>query len=54
MGYLAENAVFMPLTKTILEESDKFTCGNEDLDDFFQNDSIAYAEDLLERHIAFK
>ena len=31
MGYLAEHAVFMPLTKIVLEESDKFTCGNEDL-----------------------
>ena len=41
MGYLAEEAVFMPLSKKVLEESDKFTCGNDDLDDFFQNDSIA-------------
>ena len=54
MGYLAENAVFMPLTKTILEESDKFTCGNEDLDDFFQNDSIAYAEDLFGKTYCFQ
>ena len=27
MGYLAEEAVFMPLSKKVLEESDKFTCG---------------------------
>ena len=54
MGYLAENAVCMPLTKTILEESDKFTCGNEDLDDFFQNDSIAYAEDLFGKTYCFQ
>ena len=54
MGYLAEEAVFMPLSKKVLEESDKFTCGNDDLDDFFQNDSIAYAKIFLERHIAFK
>ena len=54
MGYLAENAVFMPLTKTVLEESGKFTCGNEDLDDFFQNDSIAYAEDLFGKTYCFR
>ena len=54
MGYLAEKAVFMPLTKTILEESDKFTCGNEDLDDFFQTDSIAYAEDLFGKTYCFR
>ena len=54
MGYLAEKAVFMPLTKTILEESDRFTCGNEDLDDFFQNDSIAYAEDLFGKTYCFR
>ena len=59
MGYLAEEAVFMPLSKKVLEESDKFTCGNDDLDDFFQNDSIAYAEEhnvtelaeLLKQHL---
>ena len=54
MGYLAEHAVFMPLTKIVLEESDKFTCGNEDLDDFFQTDSIAYAEDLLGKTYCFR
>ena len=54
MGYLAEHAVFMPLTKTVLEESDKFTCGNEDLDDFFQTDSIAYAEDLFGKTYCFR
>ena len=54
MGYLAENAVFMPLTKTVLEESGKFTCGNEDLDDFFQTDSIAYAEDLFGKTYCFR
>ena len=54
MGYLAEHAVFMPLTKIVLEESDKFTCGNEDLDDFFQTDSIAYAEDLFGKTYCFR
>ena len=54
MGYLAEEAVFMPLSKKVLEESDKFTCGNDDLDDFFQNDSIAYAENLFGKTYCFQ
>ena len=54
MGYLAEEAVFMPLSKKVLEESDKFSCGNDDLDDFFQNDSIAYAEDLFGKTYCFQ
>ena len=53
MGYLAENAVFMPLTKKVLEESETFSCGNEDLDDFFQNDFVAYAEDLFGKTYCF-
>ena len=54
MGYLAEEAVFMPLSKKVLEESDKFTCGNDDLVDFFQNDSIAYAENLFGKTYCFQ
>ena len=54
MGYLAEEAVFMPLSKKVLEESDKFTCGNDDLDDFFKMILLHTPKIFLERHIAFK
>lgn len=54
MEYLAEKAVFIPLSKIVLEESGTFTCGNDDLDDFFQNDTIAYAEDLFGKTYCFQ
>ena len=47
MGFLADKTVFSPLTKEILEESISFSCGNEDLDGFFHNDAVAYAENLF-------
>lgn len=53
MGYLADKAAIMPLNQNILEEVEKFSCGNEDLDDFFHNDSIAYAEDLFGKTYCF-
>lgn len=53
MGYLADKAAIMPLNQNILEEVEKFSCGNDDLDDFFHNDSIAYAEDLFGKTYCF-
>ena len=47
MGFLADKTVFSPLTKEILEESISFSCGNEDLDGFFHNDAVAYADNLF-------
>ena len=47
MGFLADKTVFSPLTKEILEESISFSCGNEDLDGFFHNDAVSYAENLF-------
>ena len=47
MGFLADKTVFSPLTKEILEESISFACGNEDLDGFFHNDAVSYAENLF-------
>ena len=47
MGFLADKTVFSPLTKEILEESISFSCGNEDVDGFFHNDAVSYAENLF-------
>ena len=47
MGFLADKTVFSPLTKEILEESISFSCGNEDLDGFFHNDAVSYADNLF-------
>ena len=44
MGYFSEQAIFMPLDQKILDGASSFSCGNEDLDDFFHHDSLAYAE----------
>lgn len=53
MGFLSEKAVFFPLTQRKLEESETFSCGNEDLDDFFQHDAVAYAKDLFGKSYCF-
>ena len=47
MGFLADKTVFSPLTKEILEESISFSCGNDDLDGFFHNDAVSYADTLF-------
>lgn len=52
MGFLADKTVFSPLTKEILEESISFSCGNEDLDGFFHNDAVVYADNLCKSPLA--
>ena len=47
MGFLADKTVFSPLTTDILEESIPFSCGNEDLDGFFHQDAVSYADNLF-------
>ena len=44
---LEKDCIMVKLTKDVLEHCQKFTCGEEDLDDFFANDAIAYAKDLM-------
>ena len=53
MGFLADKTVFSPLTKEILEESISFSCGNEDLDGFFHNDAVSYADNLFGKSYCF-
>ena len=47
MGFLADNTVFSSLTQKVLEDSGEFSCGNEDLDGFFKEDAVSYAENLF-------
>lgn len=47
MGFLVEKTVFASLTQKILDESEEFSCGNEDLDGFFQDDAVSYADNLF-------
>lgn len=53
MGYLSDNCVFAPLNEKLIEEASAFTCGNEDLDDFFRNDSVAYSKMLFGKTYCF-
>ena len=47
MGFLADKTVFSSLTQKVLEESEKFSCGDEDLDGFFYDDAVSYAKNLF-------
>ena len=37
----------VPYTKAVADYCDPFSCGDEDLDDFFGNDVFLYEEELL-------
>jgi hypothetical protein len=44
---LGRDCQFTKLDADILNNCDKFDCGVEDLNDFFENDAIAYENDLM-------
>lgn len=44
---LAEKCVMLKLDSDVLRHCCPFSCGDDDLDDFFANDAIAYEKDLL-------
>lgn len=49
---LQADCFFAPLTKETIVSASSFSCGNADLDDFFQQDAVLYAEHLWESPIA--
>lgn len=53
MGFLADKCIFSPLTEDIIAQATAFSCGNEDLDDFFHRDSIAYSRELFGKTYCF-
>lgn len=53
MNYLQENAVFASLTQELINKAVSFSCGNEDLDEFFHRDSIAYSNILFGKSYCF-
>lgn len=53
MGFLSEKCVFLPITEELLSESDPFSCGDEDLDNFFMQESFLYQEELLAKSYCF-
>lgn len=42
-----ENTLMMPYTREVADYCTPFSCGDEDLDDFFQHDVFLYDEELL-------
>lgn len=53
MGYLSDHCIFAPLTEELIENAISFSCGNDDLDDFFRFNSIAYAKVLFGKTYCF-
>ncbi len=42
-----ENTFMVPYTREVADFCDPFSCGDDDLDDFFANDVFLYEEELL-------
>ena len=47
MSFLIEQCTFFELTEDVLATCQPFSCGNADLDDFFQNDATRFAYYLM-------
>lgn len=47
MGFLADHCSFHLMTRELLTTCPNFSCGNEDLDEFFMKDAMPYNEKLL-------
>ena len=54
MSFLSDNCFFSSYTEDIINSCDTFTCGNEDLDDFFRNDALDYATFMMGRSYCFR
>lgn len=53
MGFLMDNCTFKLLSEDLLSSSPIFDCGHSDLNDFFINDSILYANQLMGKSYCF-
>jgi hypothetical protein len=45
---------FHLLNKTVIDECKSFTCGNDDLDDFFKNEAENYTKQLIAKSYCFR
>ena len=54
MTFLEENCILEVLTDNILSESYPFVCGDDDMDDFFQNEAIAYTQYKMDKTYCFR
>lgn len=53
MAFLESSCIRTPLTSSVLDRCSLFSCGNEDLDSFFRNDSVNYSHQLMGKTYAF-
>ena len=52
--FLIEQCQFYELTEDMLAVCQPFSCGNDDLDDFFRNDATRYAHFLMGKTYCFR
>lgn len=53
MGFLLDKCRLVKVDEKILSACCPFTCGDDDLDDFFLNDAMRYKEELLGKTYCF-
>lgn len=53
MGFLLEKCTLKALNEEILKSCNKFSCGHQDIDDFFINESLAYSHQLIGKTYCF-
>ena len=54
MSFLSEKCTFCELTDDVLSACEPFSCGNDDLDDFFAHDATRYARFLMGKTYCFR
>ncbi len=54
MSFLEDNCTFSILTQEILDSCNSFDCGDDDLNDFFANDSVNYSRQLIGKSYCFR
>lgn len=54
MAFISDNCTFCELTDDLLAVFQPFSCGSDDLDDFFANDATRYAPFLMGKTYCFR
>lgn len=54
MSFLSDNCFFSIYTEDTIKSCNQFSCGNDDMDDFFHNDALDYATFMMGRSYCFR
>ena len=54
MAILEEHCILDVLTDEILSECESFTCGDDDMDEFFRNDALSYTRYRMGKSYCFR